>query len=359
MIYKCSNAYYFRHLNAIGGIESHLMYIGRKYGEKYDITVIYRTGDPDQIARLSKLVRCVQIDDNDFVECNVIFCCFNREILNQCKAKKKYLVLHGDYKDMVMRNQIAAKNLPIDDVEYLGVSKLVSDSWEELTGLKCTTIYEPVVLNKVDKPLLLLSATRLSAEKGWGRMVKLCDFLNENKVNFQWFIYTDSQKEPMPNMVFLKPRLDITDKMGAYSAFVQLSDNEGFCLSIVESLMRGTPVIATDLPVLKELGLNEGNSILLPFDMSEIPLERIKKVNEMKFSYKPPKDKWEEYFDKEVIGHQEVTVRATNTFKARGLVDIQLNRVPNPGEIWKVTYQRYEQYKKFEEKYRIKLVEIV
>lgn len=357
MIYKCSNAYYFRHLNAIGGIESHLMYIGRKYGKKYDITVFYQTGDSEQITRLNKLVRCVQFDNSDFVECNVLFCCFNREILKRCKAKKKYIVLHGDYLDMVERGQLGRNALPIENVEYLGVSKLVSENWEKLTGIKCENVYEPVVLEKVDKPLMLLSATRLSSEKGWERMKKLCDVLNENKINFQWFIYTDTQKDPCENMVFLKPRLDITDKMGGYSAFVQLSDNEGFCLSVIESLMRGTPVIATDLPVLKELGLNEGNSIILPFDMSEIPIEKIRNIHNLKFDYKPPKDLWGNFFDTEIIGREEIKVRATDAFRVKGLVDTQLERIPQKGEEWTVTYQRYEQYKKFEEKYKVKLVE--
>ena len=359
MIYKCSNAYYFRNLNAIGGIESHLMYMGRKYGKKYSITVFYQTGDNEQIRRLSQLVRCVQIDNNDFVECNVLFCCFNREILNQCKAKKTYLVLHGDYKDMVNRGQLSMTQIPLDDRidEYLGVSELVCNSWEELTGIKCNNVYEPIVLDKVDKPLMLMSATRLSPEKGWNRMVKLCDVLNENNVNFQWFIYTDTVKEARPNMVFLKPRLDITNKMGGYSAFVQLSDNEGFCLSVVESLMRGTPVIATDLPVLRELGLNEDNSIILPLDMSDIPVERIKKVHDLKFSYKQPKDLWDKYLDTEIIGNEEITVKATHYFKSKGIIDTKLNRVPENGEKWTCTLSRYEQYLKFEERYKVKLVE--
>ena len=360
MIYKCSNAYYFRHLNTIGGIESHLMYLGKKYGKDYSITVFYRTGDNEQVRRLSQLVRVVQIDNNDYVECNALFCCFNREILDQCKAKRKYLVLHGDYKDMVERGQLGRASLPLDDrVEYLAVSELVAKSWEELTGHKCVNVYEPVVLDKIDKPLMLLSATRLSAEKGWGRMKKLCEALNNAHINYQWFIYTDTNKEPLPNMVFLKPRLDITNLMGGYTAFVQLSDNEGFCLSIVEALCRNIPVIATDLPVLKELGLNEKNSVILPLDMSDIPVDKIRKIGELKFKYTVPADKWADYLDTEIMGDEEFEVRATDTFAKKKLIDTTLNRIPQPGEVWKVNQLRYEQYLKFEERYRMKLVERV
>ena len=53
MKYKTANAYYFRSILAIGGIESHLYYVAQKYG-KYDITVFYREGNLKQLERLRK-----------------------------------------------------------------------------------------------------------------------------------------------------------------------------------------------------------------------------------------------------------------------------------------------------------------
>ena len=97
MKYTATNAYYFRNLNAIGGIESHLYYIAKKYGKKTDITVFFRSGDTRQILRIKKYARCIQLQENDTVECKNLFCCFNKEILDRCTAEKRYLVLHGDY----------------------------------------------------------------------------------------------------------------------------------------------------------------------------------------------------------------------------------------------------------------------
>lgn len=345
MRYETANAYYFRHLNKIGGIESHLRYLSKKYAQKYEITVFYQTADMEQLANLSKYVRCVQLAKNDFVKCKKLFCCFNREILDQCEAEKKYLVLHGDYKDMVQRGQLSTANLPIDDRidEYLGVSQLVCDSWEELTGIKARNVFEPVVLEKVEKPLLFVSATRLTQEKGWGRMVQLAEALDNANVNYTWFVYTNSNKPTTKNMVLLGPRMDIADKIGAYDAYIQLSDNEGFCLSIAEALMRGVPVIATDLPVLKEIGLNDGNSIILPFDMSSIPVDRIVKISEMKFNYKLPKEKWDSVLD-HTTPHteQDIEVIACKGYSTYGIIDGQLGRIPQPGERWFVTKARYE-----------------
>ena len=347
MIYKCANAYYFRYINKIGGIESHLYYIAKKYGN-YDIAVFYRDGDQFQIYRLKKLVRCIKITDEDKVECENLFVCFNREILNQCKAKTKYLVLHGDYKDMVERKQLNYNNLPIDPRvdKYLGVSKLVCDSWKEITGIEAENVYEPVVLEDVDHPLIFISATRLGKEKGWDRMQKLAREFEKNGLNYTWLVYTDTKKTPpTDNMIFVEPRLDIANKIASFDAFIQLSDNEGFCLSVVESLLRGTPVICTDLPVLKELGVNEYNSIKLDMELKNIPIDKIKNIRDLKFEYHMPEDRWDE-----VLSHSQsfyegeavYKVKALDRYKKRALSDALLGRIPQPGEIFLVPENRLQ-----------------
>ena len=316
MIYTTSNAYYFRHLNKIGGIESHLKYLAMTYAHKYEITVFFKTADMEQLDNLRRYVRCVQITDKDFVRCKRLFCCFNREILNQCEAEKN---------------------------EYLGVSQLVCDSWYEVSGIKARNVFEPVVLEDVEKPLLFVSATRLTPEKGWTRMLELAEALDNANVNYTWFVYTNSDRPASKNMVMLPPRMDIANKIGAYDAFIQLSDNEGFCLSIAEALMRKVPVIATDLPVLKELGLNDTNSIILPFDMKDIPVERIRNIKKLKFSYKLPKEKWDEVLDHTPADTEHIIeVIACKGYSMYGLVDAQLGRIPQPGERWCVTKSRYE-----------------
>lgn len=345
MIYECTNAYYFRHINEIGGIESHLFYIATKYAKDYEIYVFYKTGDYKQIKRLREHVNVIRLEDNDTILCENIFCCFNREVLNQVKAKTKYLVLHGDYKDMVKRGQLVKKELPIDSRidKYIGVSKLVCDSWKEITGIDCENVYEPVVIPEHDRPLLFISATRLTQEKGFERMKKLANYLNENQVNYLWLVYTNSPKENIDNMIFLKPRLDITSKLEMFDAYIQLSDNEGFCLSIVEALESGIPVIATKLPVLKELGINTKNSILLDFDMQDIPLEKIKNIYKKKFTYSQPKDRWDKVLSKSTKHDFDlVKVKALNTYELYRIIDADLGRIPKRNEEFYIKKERLE-----------------
>ena len=234
------------------------------------------------------------------------------------------------------------KKIPIDPRidKYLGVSQLVCDSWKELTGIDTINVYEPVVLNNCGKSLMFCSATRLTKEKGWNRMKKLADILDENNVNYTWLIFTNNSKlKPTKNMIFCKPTLDITNKLNAFDAFIQLSDNEGFCLSVVEALMRGVPIIGTNIPVFKELGLNENNSIILDMNLDNIPIEKIKNIYKLNFTYEPPVDKWGEILINEpntYKGEKIYKVRALNSYKDFNIKDSVLGKVIEPGEVFEV-----------------------
>lgn len=363
MEYRTANAYYLRTLIKIGGIESHFYYLARKYG-RYDLTIFYYNADRDQIRRLKKYVKCIKLNKDDRVICENLFLCFNSEILEQAEAKHIYRILHGDYLDMVRRGQLRHDLIPVDKrvEKYLGVSQHVCRTWEELTGLPAEFIGEPVVLDDVDKPLLFLSATRLTAEKGWNRMKILARELDRNGVKFLWLVYTNKPgSNPGPNMIFMEPRLDITDFLPMFDAYIQLSDNEGFCLSAVEALLKGVPVIGTDLPVFKEIGLNKKNSILLDLDMKSIPIDRIRKIRSLKVNYTQPEDKWLDYLEPvpTQYHYEEFKVRATSRWWEMKMSAVDLGHVPQPGEEWIVDSDRYKVITDYEKANGEKLIEVV
>ena len=66
---------------------------------------------------------------------------------------------------------------------------------------------------------------------------------------------------------------------------VQLSDDESFCLFVQECLKLKVPVIVTDLPVYKEVGITEKEGYILNLDMNNIDVEKIYK-NIPKVNYK-------------------------------------------------------------------------
>ncbi len=364
MEYTTTNAFFLRDILQIGGIESHFWYMARKYG-KYDITIFYYYGNPAQIERLRKLVRCVKLTSSDKVVCTNMFCCFNRDVLAQTEAETIYLVLHGDYLDMVDRGQLDRRLIPMDKRvdKYLGVSHHVCETWEKLTGIHAEFIGEPVDLPKEDRPLMLISATRLTAEKGWERMKILANAMNGAGIKYLWTVFTNSKpEEQIPNMSLVQPTMYITDILSIYDAYVQLSDNEGFCLSVVEALLRGVPVIGTDLPVFRELGLDESNSVILDLDMKSIPIERIREIRELEFTYKAPKDNWIKYLSRKKSDYRytEYKIRATDGWIRFPLTDAyRNNHMPQPGEVWTVLPERLDEIQNFEKAHGVKLVEVV
>ena len=160
------NMFYFHNINSIGGVESFLYYLSRKYCNK-DICVYYQTGDEAQIDRLRNFVR-VEKWNGKIIECEKAFFNYNPDIIDYVKAKEYIGVIHADF---IALNQKPYLNHKI--TRYIGVSKQACDTFTKLTGLKCELSYNPIVLDEPRRVLNLISATRLTYEKGKSRIIKL------------------------------------------------------------------------------------------------------------------------------------------------------------------------------------------
>lgn len=289
------NVFYFKTISAIGGCESWFYYLSKLYK---NIVIYYRVGNPNQIRRLAKNVEVHRYQDGEIIECDRFFCCYAPDIIDNVKAKDYFHVIHCDYKKVSFSPILHPKFN-----HYIAVSKLAGESFKEITGIDYELIYNPVAIDipKVEKyndgKLHLISATRLTREKGLARMQKLGTMLDASGIDYVWDIYTNKQRQFVGNKVNYKdPKMDIIEEIAKADYLVQLSDCEAFCYSIVESLMVGTPVIATDLPVLKELNVNEKNAFICDFNMSNVNVLEIAK-KPLKVAYKPPKSDWDKYLD--------------------------------------------------------------
>ena len=285
------NVLYFRHINSIGGIETFYYYLAKKYKD-WDITIYYITGDSEQIKRLRKYVRVKKYNGEKII-CNKIFFNFNLDIIDNVEAKEYIQIAHGDYKSMGIKPNTHPKI-----TKYLGVSKQVCDTFKEVTGYDVGLIYNPVEIDEPKKVLNLISATRLTKEKGKNRIIKLAQMLDDAGIPYLWTIFTNDTNEiNNRNIIYMKPRLDIINYIANADYLVQLSDNEGYCYSVIESLLVGTPVIVTECPVFKELGvINEVNGWILDFDLKNVPIDKIYN-NVLKFKYEKKEEHWNEIFE--------------------------------------------------------------
>jgi len=342
------NVFYFQYINKIGGIETWFYQLAKKYKD-YDITIYYKDGDPEQIARLRKYVRCVKYTGQHIV-CDKMFFNFNREIIDNVEAKEYNLILHGDYKAMVKNGQLLEKNVPYHEKidHYYGVSQLVCDSYEELKGIKPILAYNPFELDPPKRVLNLISATRLTREKGKERLERLARMLDEAKIPYIWTIFTDDANAIRnPHIIYMPPRLDIIDYIANADLLVQLSDNEGYCYSVVEALSVGTGVIVTDMPVMKEIGVEHGvNGWIIDFDMQNVPLKDIYE-KKLEFKYTPKSDTWGDILKKGKSTYIEdldsiYKVEALDGYRIQHLLDSELGICPEPGYRWNVTYDRLQ-----------------
>ena len=306
------NVFYFKCISAVGGVESWFYYLSKLYK---NMVVYYKEADEKQIERLAKNIE-VHKYKGEIIECDRFFSCYNPDIIDNVIAKEYIHLIHCDYKQVEFSPIVNPKFN-----KYIAVSKLAGDSFKEITGIDYELIYNPVIIDipKVEKykdgKIHLISATRLTKEKGLERMQKLAKLLEINNIPYEWVVYTNRKRQSIGNYVIYKDsNLDIIEEIAKADYLVQLSDCEAFCYSVIESLIVNTPVIATDLPVLKELGVINGkNAIICDFNMKNIDLDLIKKKS-LKFDYKPPKSEWNKYLDN------------NNTYDPNDLVEVKVLR---------------------------------
>ena len=332
---KYTNVFYFYKINDIGGIETFYQNLAEKYRDR-DITIIYNVGAKPQIRKLAEKVRVLQYHEGMEIDCKRVFFNFNLNIIDHVHAEEYYQIIHGDYKSMgVMPNRSPKIN------KYLACSKVAADTFKELTGEECEVVYNPVVEHTYVYPLRLISTTRLTREKGKQRIEKMSKLLDDAGVVYTWEIFTDDRHpiENRPNIVYRKPVMDVTPYLRDADWLVQLSDNEGYCYSVVEALQVGTPVIVTPCPVFKELGLNDENSITLDWNFTEIPIDEILE-GKCALDYVPPDDRWGK-----LLGRNKSTYKRTESSTVRcsqSYWDIALERNVNRGEELQMLRNRAE-----------------
>ena len=320
---ECKNIFYMHKISKLGGTESYFYYIARYLKDK-DITIVFKIGDSKQINRLMKYVKVIKWNGQDRFKCDKIFCNYYTDILPFVEAKEKIQVIHTDYTEQ-------SKNIGLQfrrdfNIQYyIAPTKVVAEHFTQMYGIPCRVISNPIVLDKPRKVLHLISATRLTKEKGKDRMIKLMRKLEEANIPYLWTVFTnDRDAIKSDNVVYMKPRLDITDYIADADYLVQLSDNgEAFGYSVAESLCLGTPVIVTPVEAFKEIGVTNENGFVLDWNLNNVNIQEIYKKR-LKFKYTPPTSTWE----------KEVTGKSNYKYEGQKAVEITKRYYDMEQEKW-------------------------
>lgn len=315
--------------------------LAKKY-QHYDITVYYKTGDPKQIQRLREYVRVRQYKTGEIIKCEKAFFNFDTDIIDFVEAEEYVEIIHADFKAYAKIWNIKP-NVNPKITKYIAVSKVAADAFEELTGIKPEVCYNPLVLDPPKKVLKLITASRLTKEKGRDRMIKLANALDAAGIPYIWTVFTNDKNAILnPNVIYLKPRINgITDFIADADYLVQLSDTEAYSYSIWEALTLGTPVIVTPLPVLKEMGADGTNSIIIDWDVKNVPVDAIYK-GLPKFEYTAKKDRWGTIMAKGKSTYQKEKSTLVKVSAIKRYFDIELQTIKEKGEEFETTLTRAE-----------------
>ena len=265
---------YCGNTNSIGGIETFIYNFCKEMCELYDLIVLYTDHmDAKQILRLSEYVKVMR-NNGRLIACNVaINIRLTDELPSNVKYKKRIQMSHtcqlapsGKWHWTIKKN--------FDDLIF--VSKAAADSFAD-QNLKYDIIPNFTDSEKPKRALMLVSACRLTWEKGEERMYQLAEQLRNSNIPFIWLVFSDKTLDRViPGVVQCPTTLDVRSYFQKADYVVQLSDIESFCYTLAEALELGVPVLTTPLTVLPEIGFKDGvNGYCLPFDMKDIDVKKI------------------------------------------------------------------------------------
>lgn len=344
------NVIWFANINKIGGVESVIWNVIRKYKDR-EIVIWYDTADMYQIKRFSQYVSLIKFNPNQIIECDNLIVNYNYDrIEGHYKAKRVIYMVHANYKYLLDNNVSGANVVKDPKFEYYAVSKWAADNYYLVSGIQPEVCYNPITIDDNRDAILIVSATRISVDKGKmvDRMEKLANRLDERGMPFIWLVFTNSKnKLNNPNIVNVPSRLDILPFLKKADFVAQLSDSEAFCMTALESVTIGTPLLLTEIESFKEMQLNDTNAIYFKMDMSNIDEAIDKMSNKFKFKYTPNEDIWGDLLAKgkskeKIETTKIVKVKATKYSNDKGIEIAELGRIAKPNEEFEIIEERLD-----------------
>ena len=302
---KHSNIIYMPTISALGGIETYVYEMVKKYKD-LDIAVVSKTCNSLQAKRIKQYCP-LYIHTDQKIECDVAIINYDTSIINYINENAKiYQCIHADYTSPIYNGRKPLNHPRITG--FITITKFLQDKMKELLKTdKVIMSYNPLTVEEYKPFITLVSATRLHQNKGVGRMKELIKALERNNVDFIWYVITnDVQVIKHPNVIMIPNRLDVDKWLNQADYVVLLSDSEACSYTLNEALYRNIPIISTPLPYLEEIGVkDEINSYIVEFDCSNVDEVAKKITNIPKFIFKPLEDNYKSIFKRSKSDYEE------------------------------------------------------
>lgn len=334
------NIIYISYISEIGGVETFAYELAKKYKDR-DVAVVCKTIDKNQLKRFSEICWVYRHTDQ-VIRCKTAIINYDVSIINYIEEGADiYQTIHADYEHDFYKNKFPQH----DRIKaYIGITQHIVDSFKRCTGNSNIILgYNPLTIEPTKPYLTLVSATRLTSIKGKDRMIGLANALDKLKIDYVWYIFTnDTDAINSPNVLYMRPRLDVHKWIEKADYVVQLSDTEACSYTINEALYRNVPVIVTPLPYLEEIGYKDGKTgYTVRFDCANLEDVAKKLVNKPVFKFKPLKDIYDKLFTNKETEFKEDNMKSKIICK-EAYYDIQLKRLVEKDETLVVENDRAE-----------------
>ena len=304
---------YLKFVSKIGGVETFLYEFFKRFSKEHEITFLYEEADPYQLQRYAEFVNC-RLYKGEPVECDTyINVNRNKNIADNVKANFYIDMAHTVY---------SAMNWKTTNHEKTDINICVSEVGRQSLLQQFPKIKTEVIYNLLNIPenikdrskefgdgLKLVSATRLSWEKGYDRMKLFAKRLNKLKVKFTWLVFTnDVPNEEIPGFIFKEPTYEVNDYVASADYYMVFSNTECNSMSNGSALGLGIPIISTNYPSIYEQGFVDGKTgYIVEMDLSNMDevIKKMKNIPKFKPIIKDFSKQWEKYLGEKTTSSYE------------------------------------------------------
>jgi len=260
-------AIYFDNPYVIGGIETSSLNLAEFYNKQgHDVTFIFKTqGNIDFLDKMSEYANVKKLTyDNSCYDIVFYERYADTPFIN---ANKKGLIINNNVLDW--ENDY---NIPLVDF-YISPSTECAEQFKIKFGINSIVI--PNIINikneneKIDfikRDINFVTVSRIDKRKGFEEMLDMVKLLEENNINYIWYIvgtgdlkYMDDiikLFKPYENVVFVGKKDNPYPYIKNSDTFVLLSQTESQCMSMCEALKLGKRCIVGDFNTAYEYGAN-------------------------------------------------------------------------------------------------------
>lgn len=252
------------------GVITWVTNIGKIFGDKYDITIIYDDIYEETRVKLSKYFKLEHREKYKIYICD-------RFIETYLDYNIPNNIFYAEESSVFVTGVMIEDDCLYPDLydRYFGVSKACRDSikFGFDTTYKPEYIHNPIMIDNKDiKPHLKLVSTLRSEEcKGLSRLEKISEILDEEDIPYTWNVFTDTKEGTNHSgFIYRNSVFNALSYVKDADYLVMCSDIESFCYSVIESLLLDTKVVVTPVKVFEELGVKDGeNGFIIPFEYFE------------------------------------------------------------------------------------------